>query len=145
MLCGPDAGGTIMTFGPLVLDNRGNGTVTIQRVSFYGDDHLRLLRAVILPIRGSLIGVDYGWPPPRDVLADSEARWSQAVPAARAAIPPHLHVPDQRNLVIEMRPMAYRSVFAGVQVLYKEFGKQYELRTRTRTDIYIAKAVPAHC
>jgi hypothetical protein len=139
--CGPDPSGGIVTDGGTVLANHSKGTVTVEGVRYYGDRHLRLVHAVVLPIRGALVGVANGWPPPRRNLINAKARWSQAVPAVGARIPHHLPRFTQMNLVIAFKPMAHRSVADGIQVRYREGGQQYELRTHTRTVIVIARGV----
>ena len=128
-----------MTDGTTVLANRSKDTVTVEGVRYYGDHHLRLVHAVVLPIRGALVGVANGWPPPRRNLLNAKAKWSQSVPAIGARIPHHLPRFTQLNLVIAFKPMAHRSVADGIQVRYREDGQQYELRTHTKTVIVIAE------
>lgn len=128
-----------MTDGGTVLANHSKGTVIVESVRYYGDHNLRLLHAIVVPIRGALIGVANGWPPPKRNIVGAKAKWSQAVPAVGARIPPHLPRFTQLNLVIAFRPAAHRSVADGIQVRYREDGRQYELRTHTRTVILIAK------
>jgi hypothetical protein len=137
--CGPDASGGVMTDGTIVLDNHSKRSVVIEHVRYYGDHHLRFLRAVILPVRGSLIGVAYGWPPPAVNLRDAETRWSQSVPVVGATIPP-ARQSEELDLLIEFRPTAYRSSADGLQIFYRQGRSQYEYRTHLKTVIFIAKS-----
>lgn len=143
--CGPDPSGGIMTFGGTVLQNDSKGTVIIEGVSFYGDRQLKLLHSLIIPIRGHLIGVAYGWPPPRMNITQPGVQWSKRVQAIDARIPPSGTGSTQLNLVIAMLPTAHRAVAAGVQVRYREGGRQYEWRTHTKNVIIIAKSVSGRC
>lgn len=139
--CGPDQSGGVVTDGGTVLANHSKGIVTIESVRYYGDHNLKLLHAVVIPVDNNVIGVANGWPPPKSNIKFAGAKWSQAVQAVGARIPPHLRPPRQMNLVIAFRPTAHRSVAAGIQVRYREDGRHYELRTHTRTVIVIAKGV----
>lgn len=143
--CGPDPSGGIMTDGGTVLANRSKGTVIVEGASYYGDHDLRLLHAVVLPVDNNVIGIAKGWPPPQWNITNAGAKWSQAVPAVGARIPPHLRPPRQMNLVIAFKPTAHRSVADGLQVRYREGGRQYELRTHTKTIIVIAKTDAGEC
>jgi hypothetical protein len=138
--CGPDASGAILTYGTIVLENHSKHPVTIQQVSFYGDHQLKLVHADVVPIRGGLIGIAYGWPPSQKTLAETGVPWSQRIPAAGAAVPPGTSVSSRRELLIGMLPTAHRGAADGVQVRYREGGKQYELRTHTKTVIIISKS-----
>jgi hypothetical protein len=138
--CGPDPSAAIMTFGSTVLENHSKGTVIIEQVSFYGDHHLRLVHAVILPIGNGLIGVAYGWPPPRKNIIQTSLPWDKRVSAIGARLPPDPAHSDDRNLVIGMQPTAHKGIAAGVQVRYRENGQQYELRTHTENVVIIAKS-----
>jgi len=102
----------------------------VEQVSFYGDHHLRLIQAVVVPIGHNLIG-DVPWPPTGSFL-EPGVQWDKRVPAVGARVPPSM-AHSFRNLVIEMRPTARRATIAGVQVLYRENGQQYELRTDGKT------------
>jgi hypothetical protein len=143
--CGPDPGGGIMTDGGTVLSNHAKGTVIVESVRYYGDHNLRLLHAVVLPVNNNVIGIARGWPPPQSNISFAGARWSQAIPAVGARIPPHLRPPHQRNLVIAFKPVAHRSVADGLQVRYRQGSRQYELRTHTKTIIVIAKTDAGEC
>jgi hypothetical protein len=138
--CGPDVSGSVLTYGGIVLENRSNRDVVIESVSFYGDINLRLVHAVVVPNPGGLIGVAYGWPPSPKIIASTGIRWSERTPAVGARIPPGTSVSDRRNLIVGMLPTAYRSVAAGVPVRYRESGRQYILRTHTKSVIFIAKS-----
>jgi hypothetical protein len=127
--CVPDPSLTSLTDGITVLDNRSNGTVTIERVSFYGDHHLRLVQAVVVPIGRNSVGYE-PWPPTGSLLPGIQ--WDKRVPATGAKVPPST-AHSFRNLVIQMRPTARTASAAGVRVLYRENGQQYELRTHTKT------------
>jgi hypothetical protein len=140
--CGPDPDGIIMTFGTTVLENHSRVTVIIEHVSFYGDHDLRLLHAVIFPERISLIGVAYGWPPPRKSLIEAGLQWSKRVPAVGAKVPPlGPSLASRRNLIIAMQPTAHTGSATGIQVRYRANGQQYELRTHTKNVVVVAKSV----
>jgi hypothetical protein len=126
-----------MTDGMTVLENHGKGTAIIERVSFYGDRHLQFVQAVVVSIEnGPLVGVVDGWPPaPADVMG---VGWDKRVAAVGARIPPAEG--SDRNLVLGMRPTAHTATAAGVQVLYRENGQQYELRTNTEVELLAAKS-----
>jgi hypothetical protein len=127
--CVPDPSLTSLTDGITVLDNHGKGTVTVEHVSFYGDHHLRLVQALVVPIGYNSVGYE-PWPPTGSLL--SGIQWDKRVPAAGAKVPPS-SAHSFRNVVIQMRPTTRRASSAGVQVLYRENGRQYELRTHTKT------------
>lgn len=133
--CAPDPGGVILTYGTIVLENRSKHPVTIERVSFSGDHHLQLAHAAVVPIRGSLIGIEYGWPPSRKILSETGVPWSQRLPASGATIPPGTSLASRRELLIGMLPTAPRSVADAVVVRYRAGRKHYELRTHTKTVI----------
>lgn len=143
--CGPDASGGVVTDGGTVLANRSKGTVVVESVSYYGDHNLRLLHSVVLPVDDNVVGVADGWPPPKWNIKNAGARWSEAVPAAGARIPPRMRSHRQMNLVVAFRPMAHRSVADGLQVRYREGSQQYVLRTHTKTIIVIAKKTGGEC
>jgi hypothetical protein len=138
--CVPDPSGTTMTDGFTVLDNQSKGTVIIERVSFYGDQHLQLLDAVVVPIQDDSIGAWVGWPPGPYSIDQPGVQWDKRVPAVGARVPPS-SANSFRNLVIETRPTARKEgIAAGVQVLYRENGSQYELRAGTEFEVLIAKS-----
>jgi hypothetical protein len=137
--CVPDPSGTTMTNGFTVLDNTSKGTATIEQVSFYGDQHLQLVDALVVPIQYDAIGMWEGWPPGPDAIAQPGVQWDKRVPAVGARIPPGPAEGGDRNLVIAMRPTAHKGIAAGVQVLYRENGSQYELRTHTEFVVDVAK------
>lgn len=83
-----------------------------------------------------------GWPPPTEAITQPGVQWDSRVPAVGAKIPPGPAQGGNRNLVIAMRPTAHKATAAGVQVLYRENGKQYELRTHTAFEVDVAKACP---
>jgi hypothetical protein len=138
--CGPDASDSVLTFGAIVLQNQSRSPVVVERVTFYGDHHLRLLDAVIAPDQGLLIGMSYGWPPSRATLASTGIRWNERMPAAGAEIPPGVSLASRRELIIAMLPAAHRSVATGVQVNYRQRQKQYLLRVEFKSVIFIAKS-----
>lgn len=144
-VCGPDATGENLTAGGEILQNQSTGAVTIEQVSFYGDHHMRLIGAVVAPDPGAQIGIAGGWPPSRTSLAQSGVEWRKREPAAGATVPPGRSPTDRRNLIIGMRPTAYRSVVDGLVIRYREHGRQYELRTHNKSVIYIAKSAPGNC
>ncbi|MGH3399080.1 MAG: hypothetical protein ACRDPO_30795 [Streptosporangiaceae bacterium] len=127
-----------MTDGITALINSSKGRVTVEQVSFYGDHHLQLIHAVIIPIRYDSIGYSAGWPPAQFRNLPG-VQWDKRVPAAGARLPPGLRLRNRRNLVIAMRPTARKGISAGVQVLYREDGRQYELRTHTKTVVVVAR------
>ena len=127
--CIPDPSMPSMTDGITVLDNHSTGTVTVEHVSFYGDRHLRLVQALVVPIGDNSVGYE-PWPPTGSLLPGIQ--WSKRVPAVGATVPPS-SAHGFRNLVIQMRPTARKASSAGVEVLYRENGQQYELRTHTKT------------
>lgn len=133
--CVPDPSLTSLSDGITVLDNHSKGTVTVEHVSFYGDHHLRLVQAVVVPIGDNSVGYE-PWPPTGSLLPGIQ--WDKRVPAAGAKVPPS-SAHSFRNVVIQMRPTARRASSAGVQVLYQENGRQDELRTHTKT------VVVPHC
>jgi hypothetical protein len=137
--CVPDLSATVMTDGITVLANSSKGTVVVEHVSFYGVHHLQLVRAVAVPIRYDAIGYSAGWPPARFNLTMPGVQWDKRVAAIGARVPPGPALTSRRNLVIGMRPTAHKGISAGVQVLYRENGHQYELRTHTRTVVVEAK------
>jgi hypothetical protein len=139
--CGPDPSGGLMTIGSTVLENHSHQTVTIERVSLYGDTHLRLVHAVVVPTRGTLIGAAYGWPPSHAALARTGVPWSERVPANGATIPPGSPPASQRELIIGITPTAHEGSATGTQVLYRAGGRQYELRTHTKNVLVIASSV----
>jgi hypothetical protein len=141
--CVPDPSGTTMTNGVTVLDNTSKGTAIIEQVSFYGDQHLQLVDAVMVPIQYDAVGFWEGWPPSPDAVHQPGVQWDKRVAAVGARIPPGPAEGGDRNLVIAMRPTARRATAAGVQVLYQENGQQYELRTHTETVVLAAKSCPA--
>jgi hypothetical protein len=61
--CIPDPSGTTLTDGINVLENHSNGTVTVEKVSYYGAHHPSFVRAVIVAIRHYSIGISLTWPP----------------------------------------------------------------------------------
>lgn len=138
--CGPDAAGAVLTYGSIVLENHSRHPVTIEQVSFYGDQGLRLVHSDVAPIRGALIGIAYGWPPSRQTLAQTGVPWNQRVPAAGATVPPGTSVGSRRELLIGMLPTARRASAEGVQVRYRAGATEYELRTHVKTVIIIGRA-----
>ena len=139
--CVPDPSGTATTDGFTVLDNQSTGTAIIEQVSFYGDQHLQLLDAVVVPIQYDAIGSSEGWPPDSFSIDQPGVRWDKRVPAVDARIPPSSAKNGSRNLVIEARPTARpKGIAAGVQVLYRENGSQYELRAGIEFEVLIAKS-----
>jgi len=62
------------------------------------------------------------------------------VAAVGARIPPSPAEGADRNLVLGMRPTAHTATAAGVQVLYRENGQQYELRTGAGVEVLAAKS-----
>jgi hypothetical protein len=128
--CIPDSSLTSLSDGMTILDNRSKGTVTVEHVSFYGVHHIRFVQAVVVPIGHTAIG-DVPWPPSGSFLLGG-IQWSKRVPAVGARVPPS-RAHSFRNVVIEMRPTARKATYAGVQVRYRENGRQYELRTRIKT------------
>lgn len=137
--CLPDLSGTTMTNGFTVLENHSKGTAIIQQVSFYGTHHLLLVDAVVVPIQGGPVGFWEGWPPGPDAISQPGVQWDKRVPAVGARIPPGPAEGGNRNLVIAMRPTARKGTATGVQVLYRENGQQYELRTHTEFEVRAAK------
>jgi hypothetical protein len=129
-----------MTNGFTVLDNTSKGTAVIEKVSFYGDQHLQFVDAVVVPIRYDAIGFWEGWPPPPDAIHQPGVQWDKRVAAVGASVPPGPAEAGDRNLVIGMRPTAHEGIAAGVQVLYRENGSQYELRTHTEFMVLVAKS-----
>jgi hypothetical protein len=127
--CIPDPSLSSLSDGITVLNNRSKGTVTVEHVSFYGDHHLRLVQAVVVPIGDNAVGYE-PWPPTGSLLPGIQ--WDKRVPAVGARVPPST-AHSFRNLVIQMRPTARRASSAGVRVLYRENGQQYELRTHVKT------------
>jgi hypothetical protein len=143
--CVPDPSATVMTDGITVLANNSKGTVVVEHVSFYGAHHLQFVRAVAVPIHYDAIGYSAGWPPARFNLTLPGVRWDRRVAAIGARVPPGPTLLSRRNLVIGMRPTARKGISAGVQVLYRENGHQYELRTHTRTVVVVAKSAIGRC
>jgi hypothetical protein len=129
--CVPDPSFRSLTDGITVLDNRSKGTVIVEHVSFYGDHHLLLVQAVVVPIGFNAVGFE-PWPPTGTLLPG--VQWDKRVPAVGARVPPSTKH-TFRNVVIEMRPTARRATSAGVDVLYRESGHQYELRTHLPTEV----------
>jgi hypothetical protein len=129
-----------MTNGLTVLENHSKGTAIIEHVSFYGDRHLQLVEAVVVPIQGPPVGFSEGWPPAPFNLSLPGVQWDKRVPAVGARIPPGPAQGGNRNLVIAMRPTAHEGTAAGVRVLYRENGQQYELRTHTSYQVLTAKS-----
>jgi hypothetical protein len=129
--CVFDSSGTTATDGVTVLQNQSKDTAVIEQVSFYGDQHLQVVQALVVPIQYDAIGVANGWPPAPEAINQPGVQWDKRVTAVGARIPPGPAVSGSRNLVIEVRPTARRGIAAGVQVLYRENGQQYELRTHT--------------
>jgi hypothetical protein len=136
--CVPDPSATTMTDGITVLTNNSKGAVDVEQVSFYGDRHLKFVDAVIIPIRYDAIGYSAGWPPAQ-FRSLPGVQWDKRVPAVGARLPPGLELRNRRNLVIAMRPTAHQGSSAGVQVRYRENGRQYELRTHTKTVVVVAR------
>ncbi len=136
--CVPDASGTTMTNGFTVLVNRSKGTVTVEKVSYYGTHNLQFVRAVVVPIRYNAIGISASWPPGHDFITQPGVQWNKRVAAIGAQIPP-LARNNYRNLVIAMRPTAHKGTATGVEVRYRENGQQYILRTHTKTVVVMAK------
>jgi hypothetical protein len=135
--CGPDPSGGIMAIGGIALENHSRKAVIIEQVSLYGDTHLRLVHAVVVPIRGPLIGAAYGWPPSRATLARTGVPWNDRVAADGAMIP----AATRRELIIGILPTAHEGSATGTQVTYRADGRQYELRTHTRNVLVIASSV----
>jgi hypothetical protein len=131
-----------MTDGFTVLENHSKGTAVIEQVSFYGDQHLQFLGAVVIPIQYDAIGASASWPPATMNITQPGVQWDKRVPAVGARIPPSPAEGGDRNLVIGVRPTAHIAVAAGVQVLYKENGSQYELRTHTGFEVDVATVCP---
>lgn len=142
--CVFDPSGTTATNGVTVLDNQSKGTAVIEQVSFYGDQHLQVVQALVVPIQYDAVGVGNGWPPASEAINQPGVQWGRRVPATGARIPPGPAVSSSRNLVIGVRPTARRATAAGVQVLYRENGKQYELRTHTQF-VIIKVNTPSGC
>ena len=139
--CVPDPSGAATTNGFTILDNQSTGTVIIEQVSFYGDQHLHLVDAVVVPMQYDAIGSSEGWPPAPDAINQPGVQWEKRVPAVGARIPPSSAKNGSRNLVIETRPTARKEgIAAGGQVLYRENGSQYELRTHTEFVVLVAKS-----
>lgn len=59
-------------------------------------------------------------------------------------MPPHPNRNGYRNLVIAMRPTAQKGTALGVQIIYRENGKEYELRTHAKLGVIMAKTA-YHC
>jgi hypothetical protein len=129
-----------MTNGLTVLENHSKGTAIIEHVSFYGDRHLQFVDAVVVPIQDDAVGFSAGWPPAPFNLSQPGVQWGKRVAAVGARIPPSPAEGGNRNLVIAMRPTAHEGTAAGVQVLYRENGQQYELRTHTSYQVLKAKS-----
>jgi hypothetical protein len=127
-----------MTNGFTVLENHSKGTAIIEQVSFYGDQHLQLVDAVVVPIRYDAVGFSAGWPPAAMNLNQPGVQWDKRVPAVGARIPPGPAEGGDRNLVIAMRPTSSKGIAAGVEVLYRENGQQYKLRTHTEFEVIAA-------
>jgi len=127
--CVPDPSLTSLTDGITVLDNHSKATLTVEHVSFYGDHHLRLVQALVIPIGNNSVGYE-PWPPTGSLLPGIQ--WDKRVSAIGARVPPS-SAHSFRNLVIQMRPTARNASSAGVRVWYQENGRQYELRTNTKT------------
>jgi hypothetical protein len=136
--CVPAPSGTTMTNGWTGLDNGSKGTVVIEGVSFYGDHHLQVIHAVVVPVRYDAVGMAAGWPPPRMNITQPGVLWNMRLAAIGARLPPSRY-PGDRNLVIGMRPTAHKGIAAGVQVRYRENGRQHELRTHTEFVVVVAK------
>jgi hypothetical protein len=62
--------------------------VIIEQVSFYGDQHLHLVDAVVVPMQYDAIGSSEGWPPAPDAINQPGVQWEKRVPAVGARIPP---------------------------------------------------------
>jgi hypothetical protein len=139
-ICSPDPSGTAMTDGFTVLGNHSEGTAVIEQVSFYGDQHLEFLGAVVIPIKYDAIGASDGWPPAAMNITQPGVQWGKRVPAVGARIPPSPAWGADRNLVIGVRPTAHNAIAAGVQVVYRENGQRYELRTHTAFQVLAAKS-----
>jgi hypothetical protein len=137
--CVPDLSGTTMTNGWTGLDNGSKGTVVIEQVGFYGDHHLQLVQAVVVPTHFDAVGMAEGWPPPRRNITQPGVQWNKRVAAIGARLPPGPAQGGNRNLVIAMRPTAHKGIAAGVQVRYRENGQQYELRTHTEFVVVVAR------
>ncbi len=143
--CVPSPPGTTTTDGITVLDNHSTGTVTVEQVSFYGARHLLIVHAVVVPIHYDAIGFSEIWPPARYTLTQPGVQWDKRVAAIGAKVPPFrsrsldlaARLGLRRNLVLGVRPTARKGTAAGVQVLYRENGKQYELRTHTRIVVLV--------
>ena len=138
--CVPDPTGTPMTDGFTVLENQSKSTAIIEQVSFYGAKHLQFVDAVVVPIQYDAIGIVGGWPPPRWDITRPGVQWDKRVAAVGARIPPSPAEGADRNLVLGMRPTAHTATAAGVQVLYRENGQQYELRTGAGVEVLAAKS-----
>jgi hypothetical protein len=145
--CVPSPPGTTTTDGITTLENHSTGTVTVERVSLYGAHHLLIVHAVVVPIHYDAIGFSEIWPPSRDTLSQPGVEWDKRVAAIGARVPPFrgrsldlaARLGLLRNLVLGVRPTARTGTAAGVQVLYQENGKQYELRTHTRIVVLVDK------
>ena len=96
---------------------------------------------MVIPIQYDAIGASAGWPPATMNITQPGVEWDKRVPAVGATIPPTSAKNGQRNLVIEARPTARKEgIAAGVQVLYRENGSRYELRTHTEFVVLVAKS-----
>lgn len=138
--CAPDPSRQPVANGLTVLENRSSSTVVVEHVSFYGARHMRLIRAVIVPVHLGSLGMSLSWPPIKPDLDQPGVEWKMRVPAVGAVVPPDTGRNGRRNLVIEMQPTAREDdVIAGVQVRYRAAGKEYELRTHTAVKVLVTR------
>lgn len=142
--CVPDPTGTTMTDGITILQNQSSGTVIIEHAGFYGAHHLVYVRAVMVPMRYDGVGFSATWPPDRGSISQPGLRWNERVNAIGAKVPPHPNRNGYRNLIIAMRPTAHKGTALGVQIIYRENGQEYDLRTHARLGVIVAKTA-YHC
>lgn len=137
--CIPDPTGTTMTDGLTILQNQSGGTVVIEHTRFFGAHHLVYVRAVVVPMRYAGVGFSATWPPDKGSINQPGLRWNERVNAVGAKVPPHPSRNGYRNLVIAMRPTAHKGTAAGVQIIYRENGQEYELRTHANLGVIVTQ------
>ena len=124
-VCGPSAPGGVVTDGMVGLVNSGHSVAVVERVTLHDPRHLVIVGAWVVPINNTqYYGVFQGWPQGR---APRGVKWSQAVRAAGARVPP-ARGRHSADLVVVLKLIGAKGTARNIDVFYRESGQQYHLQ-----------------
>jgi hypothetical protein len=136
-ICEPTRLGNAVTIGIQGFSNRGDNTVTIDRMTLGAARDIRLTGAFIVPGR-YLVGAWGTFPPPARQLMKG-VQWASRRHPAGTRVRPHGWV----GVVAGVEPTGHATgKSAGIVVWYHDGGKHYELQTNVRI---LLKVAPARC